>query len=193
MKILAIILLVLSFPIWIVVWVAIKLDDGGSIIFRQKRAGKNRKVFVMYKFRTMKVGAEKLKKSLMHLNEADGPVFKIKNDPRFTKVGNWLSKTGLDELPQLVNVIRGEMLIVGPRPLPVDEARRVPKKYWERFSIAPGITSPWVVKGNHKLSFKRWMALDLKYVKDKSFFEDVTVIIKTLILITKSALEIIVE
>lgn len=145
-----------------------------KILFKQKRLRKDKKVFEMYKFRTMVEGAEKLKKKYAHLNEVNGPVFKIRNDPRYTKIGKFLSHTGLDELPQLINVFKGEMALVGPRPLPVDEAKRVPKKYERRFSVLPGMTSSWIIKGAHKLTFKEWMDLDLEYVKNKSFFYDLS-------------------
>ena len=159
----------------------IKREDGGPILFKQERWGKNRKSFVMWKFRTMKVGAEKEKKELLELNEAEGPVFKIRNDPRFTKIGRWLSHRGLDELPQLWNVVRGEMALVGPRPLPIEEAKKVPKKYWRRYEVLPGMTSWWIVRGSHyQLSFKEWMESDVKYVETKSWWEDVKIIIETL-------------
>ena len=135
----------------------------------------------MWKFRTMKVGAEEEKEKLLALNEADGPVFKIRNDPRFTRVGRWLSRVGLDELPQLWNVVRGEMALVGPRPLPVEEARKVPKKYWRRYEVLPGMTSWWIVRGSHyKLSFVEWMESDLEYVEKGNWREDVKVILGTL-------------
>jgi len=159
----------------------IKREDGGPILFKQERWGKNRKSFVMWKFRTMKVGAEKEKKKFLELNEAEGPVFKIRNDPRFTKIGRWLSHRGLDELPQLWNVVRGEMALVGPRPLPIEEAKKVPKKYWRRYEVLPGMTSWWIVRGSHyQLSFKEWMESDVKYVETKSWWEDVKIIIETL-------------
>ena len=137
----------------------------------------------MYKFRTMVQGAEKLKKRYVHLNEADGPVFKIWEDPRYTRIGRILAHTGLDELPQLINIIKGEMVFVGPRPLPVPEAKAVPKKYDARFSIFPGITSLWIVKGAHDLSFRQWMELDLEYIKKRSLYLDLKVALLTIKLI----------
>jgi lipopolysaccharide/colanic/teichoic acid biosynthesis glycosyltransferase len=127
----------------------------------------------------MVVEAEKRQRELMHLNQADGPVFKIWNDPRFTKFGKILAYTGFDELPQLINVIKGEMSLVGPRPLPVNEAKKVSKKYEKRFSVLPGITSNWIVAGSHKLSFDEWMELDLKYIKDFSLIEDISILLST--------------
>lgn len=140
----------------------------------------------MYKMRTMTENAESLKKRYLRLNEADGPVFKLKNDPRLTPVGRFLSKTGIDELPQLINVLRGEMAFVGPRPLPINEAIHIPQKYHERFSILPGITSPWVVYGAHNLKFRKWMELDLKYVDEKSTIRDIHILLLTLLLMLKN-------
>ena len=187
---LALLLFIASLPILLAVLIAIKLEDGGPLIFSQKRAGKGKKTFTMYKIRTMGVGAERLKKKYLRLNEADGPVFKIRNDPRYTKVGKILARTGLDELPQLINVIKGEMAFIGPRPLPPDEARGIPKTVSKRFSVLPGITSSWVVRGAHNLSFSEWMKLDLEYVERKSFLKDLEIIIGTLRVILKEAISI---
>ena len=186
----AVLLLIASLPFLLAVLIAIKLEDRGPLIFLQKRAGKGKKPFTMYKIRTMMVGAERLKKKYLHLNEADGPVFKIRNDPRYTKVGKILARTGLDELPQLINVIKGEMAFIGPRPLPLDEARGIPKAVSKRFSVLPGITSSWVVRGAHNLSFSEWMKLDLEYVKRKSFLKDMEIIIGTFRVILKEAMSI---
>jgi lipopolysaccharide/colanic/teichoic acid biosynthesis glycosyltransferase len=133
----------------------------------------------------MVVGAEKLKKKYLHLNEADEPVFKIYKDPRHTRVGRLLARTGLDELPQLINIIKGEMALVGPRPLPVDEAKKVPQKYTKRFSVLPGITSLWVVRGSHQLSFDEWMKLDLQYVENRSPWQDLNIMLLTGLLMGK--------
>lgn len=181
-KMIAAILMVLLFPVFILVSITIWLNDFGNPFFCQRRMGKNRKIFTMYKFRTMIEGAEKLANSLKNLNEADGPVFKIRNDPRFTVPGKFFAKTGLDELPQLINIIKGEMSFFGPRPLPVKEARKVPQKYWRRFSILPGLISSWWVKGNHKLSFKQWMEEDLDDVQNLSIKRKIVLSVKTMIL-----------
>jgi lipopolysaccharide/colanic/teichoic acid biosynthesis glycosyltransferase len=127
--------------------------------------------------------SESLKSKVESLNEADGPVFKIKNDPRYTRVGKFLSRLALDELPQLMNIIEGTMAFVGPRPLPLTEAKSVPKKYNSRFSILPGMTSPWIVQGAHTLSFKRWMELDVEYIQKRTIFGDFLIILKTLFVI----------
>ncbi len=182
-RILALILLVLSLPFQAVVYILVKSTSRGGYIFRQKRTGKDNKPFWIYKIRTMVDNAEDMKKEIWALNEVDGPVFKIQNDPRYTKVGKVLSHTGLDELPQLVNIIKGEMDFVGPRPLPIEEARLIPKKYQKRTTVLPGITSPWILKGAHKLSFREWMESDLEYIKNKSLWYDSIQLTKTFFLI----------
>ncbi len=166
-------------------YLAVKLDSKGPFIFRQKRAGKGKKPFVMYKVRTMAQGSQARQKSLFKLNEADGPVFKIRNDPRYTKVGKFLSHTGLDELPQLCNVLKGEMSFVGPRPLPVSEARKVPSRYDARFSVLPGMASSWIVQGSHKLSFRQWMELDMAYAAHPSFLTDARIFVRTALLVLR--------
>lgn len=147
--------------------------------------GKNKKVFMIYKIRTMIVGAEKLRKKYLEYNEIDGPVFKIRDDPRYTRIGKFLARTGLDEIPQFINVFKGEMAIVGPRPLPVEEALRITEEYSLRFSVLPGCTSMWVVKGAHKLGFKKWMELDLNYAKNKSLKLDLQIIFLTILLMLR--------
>jgi lipopolysaccharide/colanic/teichoic acid biosynthesis glycosyltransferase len=184
-RLIALFLLILLLPLWIIFCVFIKIDSKGPCIFKQKRMGKDKKIFTMYKLRTMVWNAESLKKKLMKLNEVDGPVFKIKNDPRFTRFGKVLSDTGLDELPQLVNIIKGEIAFVGPRPLPVKEALKVPKKYKKRFEVLPGVTSPWVLKGQHELNFSKWMELDLIYIKNKSGIYDLKISLATVFLVLK--------
>jgi len=128
----------------------------------------------------MIASAYQKKKSLMSLNERTWPVFKIRNDPRFTKIGRFLSHTGLDELPQLINIVKGDMALVGPRPLPMDEAQNVPQKYLKRFSQLPGITSSWVTQGPDRLSFDEWMKLDLSYVRSRNWRYDLWICVKTI-------------
>lgn len=181
-KIIASLVLLTALPLFALLTLLIKITSKGPIYFTQLRSGRNTKPFRIYKFRTMRQGSENEQKIYKHLNEADGPVFKIKNDPRFTKIGKWLARTGLDELPQLINIIKGEMAFVGPRPLPVNEANKIPKKYEKRFSVLPGITSTWVTKGTHKLSFTEWMELDMQYIRDKSLLRDLSIIYFTLLL-----------
>jgi lipopolysaccharide/colanic/teichoic acid biosynthesis glycosyltransferase len=184
-RVTALFLLIIGSPFFLLLYILIKLTTKNSFLFRQKRLGKNRKPFLIYKIQTMIPGAENLQSSYIHLNTADGPVFKIPNDPRYTHIGKILSKTGLDELPQLLNILKGEMAFVGPRPLPVAEAQKIPKKYEKRFSVLPGITSPWVIKGTHKLTFTEWMQLDLEYVKNKSVLTDIFISFQTIILLFK--------
>ncbi len=182
-KILALILLIVFSPLLVLLFILVKLDSPGPFIFKQKRAGFKKKPFTMYKIRTMVENAEKLQDKYAKLNEADGPVFKIKNDPRYTRIGKVLARSAIDEIPQLLNVLKSEMALVGPRPLPIEEAKQIPKKYQERFSIFPGMTSNWVVKGNHKLKFDTWMELDLDYVGKKSFKTDCQILFQTVSLI----------
>lgn len=187
-RILAGVFLVLSLPIFALLWILVKLEDGGPLLFKQKRLGKNRIPFLIYKVRTMVVGAEKLQRKYKGLNEADTPVFKIYNDPRYTRLGKFLAHTGLDELPQLINIVKGEMKFIGPRPLPVYEAVKVPKRYSLRFSVLPGVTSLWIVKGAHSLSFEEWMELDMKQIKDGKFGLELSIITKTAFLVLGSLL-----
>lgn len=164
--------MILLLPIYIVLSFLILIIDGGPIFFIQDRVGYGGKIFKMYKFRTMYVGADKDQKKYQKLNEASGPVFKIKDDPRFHKLGLFISHTGLDELPQLLNIIKGEMSIIGPRPLPVNESKKIPKEFKIRETVLPGIVSPWIFRGYHKMSFNDWMESDVEYVKEKSFIGD---------------------
>jgi lipopolysaccharide/colanic/teichoic acid biosynthesis glycosyltransferase len=189
-RILAVILFIFSLPLFTILFLLVKLTSKGPFLFTQKRAGKNRVPFIIYKIRSMKQNAEKMQSKYLYLNEADGPVFKIRHDPRYTFFGKFLSKTGLDELPQLINVIKGEMSFVGPRPLPINETNKIPNQYIKRFSVLPGITSLWVVKGAHKLSFKEWMELDVEYVRKKSFLFDLKVGLLTIKLILYSIVKI---
>ena len=127
----------------------------------------------------MRMGTEKEQKNLKHLNEADGPVFKIYNDPRYTKFGKILARTGLDELPQLINVLKGEMSWVGPRPCPVYEAKKLNLTQKVRELVNPGITSSWVTSGAHKLKFSQWMKLDAEYIKTGTLATDLSILFKT--------------
>jgi len=171
--------LIILVPLLALIELLIKLDSPGPVIFRQKRVGLGGKEFFMYKFRSMIEGAEEMKENYEKLNEADGPVFKIKNDPRFTQVGKFLAQTGLDELPQFINVLKGEMSLVGPRPLPVYETAKLKSWQKRRLSVLPGMTSPWVIKGGHKLNFNTWMKLDTDYVKNHSLMRDVLILLQT--------------
>lgn len=173
-------LIVLS-PIMLIVAVAIKLEDiKGPILFSQERVGYLGKTFKMYKFRSMYVDAEKRLQELQHLNEQTGPVFKIKNDPRITKVGKFIRKTSLDELPQLVNVLRGDMSIVGPRPALPREVKQYNAYQKQRLLVKPGITCIWQVSGRNNIGFDEWVELDLEYIKNQSLGLDIKLILQTI-------------
>lgn len=171
--------LVIFSPLFLVIAIVIKLTSKGPVFFIQKRVGKGGKVFKFIKFRTMKEDAARKQWRYKHLNEADGPVFKIQADPRFTKFGKILSGTGLDELPQLAHVLKGEMSLVGPRPLPLSEVKKLTPVQKKRHLIKPGLTSLWVVNGAHCLSFRQWMLLDRNYVQKASIPIDARVLLGT--------------
>ena len=179
----ALVLFILVSPLISILFLVVRLTSRGPFIFKQRRAGRGFQPFLLYKIRTMRQNAEAKKQKLLKLNEADGPVFKIRDDPRFTDVGKILSRTGLDEILQLVNIVKGEMNFVGPRPLPIEEAKRIPTRYHSRSSVKPGITSSWIIKGAHNLTFKQWMESDLEYVRKKNVLLDLHIIILTLFLI----------
>jgi exopolysaccharide biosynthesis polyprenyl glycosylphosphotransferase len=171
--------LVLTAPILLATALAVRLESTGPILFRQVRCGRNGRKFQMLKFRSMCADAEKMREELMHLNEMDGPVFKIKHDPRITKVGRFIRKTSIDELPQLFNVLFGHMSLVGPRPpLPSEVAQYKP---WQRrrLSVRPGITGMWQVSGRNQIDFEEWMQLDLKYIDNWSLWLDVKILFQT--------------
>lgn len=145
----------------------------------QKRVGVNGKEFNMYKFGSMVVNAEKLKEKLKNKNEMSGPMFKIKDDPRITKIGKFIRKTSIDELPQLVNVLKGEMSLVGPRPSLPSEVKEFKSWMLRRLDVKPGITCYWQVMGRNRIGFEDWMKLDVKYVEDRSFWLDIKLIFNT--------------
>lgn len=174
----SLILLFIS-PVMFTIALLIKLDDGGPIFFRQKRVGLNGRSFPCLKFRTMLINAEALKSSLMDKNEQEGPVFKIKKDPRVTRIGNFLRKTSLDELPQFINVLRGEMSIVGPRPPVPEEVKQYERWQRRRLSMRPGITCIWQVSGRNNIPFDQWMKMDMQYIDTWSLKLDFVLFIKT--------------
>lgn len=177
--VLSIIFLILASPIYLFTAMAIKLTSRGPVFFNQVRCGVNGRKFTLYKFRSMVVGAEMKKKFLEKINEMDGPVFKIKYDPRITKVGRILRKLSIDELPQLINVLKGDMSIVGPRPpLPVEVEMY---QLWQRrrLSLKPGITCVWQVSGRNNINFDRWMEMDIEYIDSWSLWMDIKILIKT--------------
>ena len=171
--------LVILSPIFLVVTILIRLESKGGSIFSQERVGKNGKRFKMYKFRSMVANAEELKDKLCGQNEMCGPMFKIKKDPRVTKVGKFIRKTSIDELPQLVNVLKGEMSLVGPRPSLPKEVVKFEDWMMVRLSVKPGLTCYWQVSGRSDIGFEEWMELDVKYVKDRTTLIDITLILKT--------------
>lgn len=177
--VLSLIALVVLSPVFLAVAIAIRLEDGEPIIFMQKRSGLNGKEFMMYKFRSMVKNAPELHKELLEKNEMDGPVFKLSNDPRITKVGRIIRKTSIDELPQLVNILKGEMSIVGPRPLPVYEQEQCTDYQNQRLLMKPGLTCYWQVSGRNNIGFDEWIELDLKYIKKASVLTDLGLIILT--------------
>jgi len=172
-------LLLLS-PLFLAVAVAIRLESQGPILFRQKRIGADARVFICYMFRSMYEGAERRQAELEPLNEADGPVFKIKDDPRVTPAGRLLRRWSVDELPQLVNVLKGEMSLVGPRPLPVRDFYRMEEAHKRRLEAVPGMTGYWQISGRSNLSFEEMVRLDLYYIENWSLSFDVKIILRTL-------------
>ena len=174
------ILLVLFSPLFAIVSILIKTTSKGPIFFKQQRVSYNGRQFSFLKFRTMIENAEELKKGLMALNEMDGPVFKIKNDPRATKIGQFLRKTSIDELPQLINVLKGDMSLVGPRPPLPSEVLEYGLADRRRLSMRPGITCIWQVNGRNDISFEKWMELDREYIDNWSLGLDLKILAKTI-------------
>lgn len=171
--------LVLASPIMLVTAIAVKRCDGGPVIFAQERVGKNGVHFKMYKFRSMYMDAEERLAELQKYNQVDGPAFKMENDPRVTPVGSFIRKTSIDELPQLWNVLKGEMSIVGPRPPLPREVAQYTDWDWGRLAVKPGLTCYWQVSGRSDVGFEDWMRLDLKYVEEQGFLTDMKILFKT--------------
>ena len=173
-------LIVLS-PLFLVIAICIKCQDGGPVLFKQQRAGLNGRPFKMYKFRSMCVDAEELKEKLREQNEVkDGMMFKIKDDPRITKVGKFIRKTSIDELPQFFNVFLGNMSLVGTRPPTMDEVAKYERTHWRRMSIKPGITGLWQISGRSQITdFDQVVELDTEYIDKWSIWFDLWIMIKT--------------
>jgi exopolysaccharide biosynthesis polyprenyl glycosylphosphotransferase len=171
--------LVLLAPVLAAIALAIKLTSPGPVLFRQWRSGRGGKPFVMWKFRSMVVDAEQRKKELAALNEQDGAAFKIKNDPRVTRLGRFLRKTSLDELPQLWNVLRGDMSLVGPRPLPCSETESCIRWQRQRLDVTPGLTCLWQVSGRSRVSFAEWVRMDVRYIRSRSLWQDLKLLVLT--------------
>jgi exopolysaccharide biosynthesis polyprenyl glycosylphosphotransferase len=180
----ALALLILLTPLLLITAVLIKLTSPGPVLFVQKRVGLNKRTFNIHKFRTMMVNAEHRLREIEHLNEVSGPVFKVKNDPRLSPIGRFLRKTSIDELPQLFDVLKGDMSLVGPRPLQLRDYELFTEacQDWERcrFSVRPGITCLWQVNGRSSVPFEKWMELDLQYIQEWSFWLDLKILAKTI-------------
>ncbi|EHA3993763.1 sugar transferase [Enterococcus faecalis] len=172
--------LITLLPVFVIVAVCIFVDSPGSVIFSQYRIGKDGKPFKMYKFRSMVLNAESLLSSLQEKNEASGPMFKIKDDPRITKVGKFIRKTSIDELPQLWNVLKGEMSLVGPRPALPSEVNQYTKYQKYRLIVKPGCSGLWQVCGRSQVGFDTMIYLDLIYIREQSIFLDFIIILETI-------------
>lgn len=172
--------LVILFPMLVLVAILIKLTSPGPVFFVQNRVGMNQRQFKLYKFRSMVADAEERKSSLLHLNERDGPAFKIDNDPRITPIGRFIRKTSIDELPQLFNVLSGEMSLVGPRPPLPDEVQKYEWLFRKRLSVKPGITCIWQISGRNQVTFDRWMQMDHEYIENWSIWLDLRILLKTI-------------
>jgi exopolysaccharide biosynthesis polyprenyl glycosylphosphotransferase len=181
-------LLLFLLPLFLVTAFLIKITSPGPVFFVQERVGLNKRRFTLCKFRTMIADSEKKQSELKHLNEVSGPVFKIKDDPRITWIGKFLRKTSIDELPQLINVLRGDMSLVGPRPLPVrDYTGFYHDWHRRRFSVRPGITCLWQVGGRSSIPFEKWMELDMEYIDRWSLWLDLKILAKTIPAVLKSS------
>ncbi len=175
------ILLILLAPVFLIVAALIKITSPGTVLFAQKRVGLNKRQFTMYKFRTMVPAAESIQEKLAHLNEMTGPVFKINNDPRVTPIGRILRKTSIDELPQLFNVLKGDMSLVGPRALPVRDYESFSEDWHRRrFSVPPGITCLWQICGRNSIPFDQWMVMDMQYIDRWSLWLDLKILAMTI-------------
>lgn len=177
----ALVAIVVFLPISIVIAVKIKKEDGGPIFYTQERVGKDGKLFPMWKFRSMVVGAHSLKTEIADLNETDGPIFKIKDDPRVTNVGKFLRTHSLDEIPQFVNVLQGTMSLVGPRPALPEEVEEYSEKALKRLTVKPGLTGLWQVSGRSNVSYEMMIDLDLTYVHQPTIWMDIKILIITVV------------
>ncbi|MCK4601562.1 MAG: sugar transferase, partial [Phycisphaerae bacterium] len=166
-------------PLIGVVAVLIKLTSRGPVVFKQERAGLGGRPFTMYKFRTMRRGAEDDREFLSHLNEKSGPIFKIAEDPRLTMIGRFLRRSSIDELPQLFNVFKGQMSLIGPRPLWLPEAKKATGAANFRMRVKPGLTCLWQISGRSELSYEDWVLLDLYYIAHRSLLLDILILVQT--------------
>ncbi len=173
------VLLLLLMPIFLVVALCIKCDSPGSVFYRGQRVGLGGRLFTFLKFRSMTEGACERKAELQHLNEADGPVFKVAADPRVTRMGRFLRRSSIDELPQLIHVLKGDMSLVGPRPPEPEEVLQYEGWQLSRLRVVPGITCLWQISGRSLIGFDEWMRLDLEYVENRSFRLDLKILLRT--------------
>lgn len=173
--------MIIFLPLALVIALTIKFEDGGSIIFKQKRVGYNGSFFYIYKFRSMCDDAELLKLEMLAKNDVEGAMFKIKDDPRITRCGKFLRRHSLDELPQLLNVLKGDMSLVGPRPPLVDEVAEYTSYEKQRLLVRPGLSGLWQISGRNNLSFSEMVELDLKYIQTRNTYIDIVIILKTII------------
>jgi lipopolysaccharide/colanic/teichoic acid biosynthesis glycosyltransferase len=178
----SVLLLILS-PLIATIAVLIKLTSPGPVLFRQQRLMMNGEEFTLLKFRTMVDGADGMLDKVFHLNEAKGPLFKVRKDPRVTRVGRMLRTSFLDELPQLINVLRGEMSLVGPRPILAREVSGLPCRAAFRFAVPQGVTGPWQINGHHKLTFEEHLAAERRYIEQWSLCQDLLILVKTVKLV----------
>ena len=178
-------LFILSLPVQFFIIILVAISTGFPVIFQQKRVGLDGGTFKLYKIRTMTVGAEKIQKIYRRRNEADGPVFKIYGDPRYTSIGKFLAHTGLDELPQLYNVLHGDMALFGPRPLPINEERFLLSWQKQREMVLPGIISPAIIHGRYHSDFEAWVRSDIAYAKRKNMRTDTKLFFETFLFMGK--------
>ena len=175
-------------PVFIVTAIAIKLDSPGPVFFKQERVGLKKRIFTMHKFRSMVQNSEEILKEIEHLNEAEGPNFKIKNDPRVTRVGKFIRKTSIDEFPQFINILQGNMSLVGPRPMSLRDVDLFDKSAQrKRFSVKPGLTCLWQISGRSELTFAQWLELDLQYIENWSLGLDFKILLKTIPVVLKGS------
>ena len=172
--------LLLSWPLLLIAAVLIKLESRGPVIYRSIRIGRGARPFTFFKLRSMVDGADQYRHKLSHLNESDGPVFKIAADPRVTRIGRLFRVTSVDEIPQLWNVLRGEMSLVGPRPPIAEEVVQYEPWQLRRLDVVPGITCLWQISGRSRIGFQEWMRLDLEYIRHRSFWLDLKILIRTI-------------
>ncbi len=172
--------LLLLWPVFAAIALAIKIDNPGPVIYRSRRVGEGGRIFAFFKFRSMVVGADAIRDSLLHLNEVDGPVFKLSRDPRVTRVGAFLRRTSLDELPQLWNILAGDMSLVGPRPPIPQEVTNYEPWQLRRLSVRPGLTCLWQISGRSQIGFDEWMRLDMEYIERRSLGLDIKILLQTI-------------